>query len=416
MKRAGLIAFTVIFSLLAFAVGFGGAAGALMLTQPSVSGSTTTINFIVNKDESTASVAARLEKAGLIRNALVFRYYARQKHLDTTIEPGLYKLSPSMSMVQIITELQKGKPDEAVITVVDGLRVLQYPVEIQGLKNFNADNFLKIATTGNWMDGTPVNKDYWFVAPKAKNATAALEGYLYPDTYFMDTGADEQAVIRRMLGTFGEHLCPGPANNPDAAGEYFSDKAQCRQHATTVQVGGKDVNIFDAMNTAFFTKDDVVGLYDTLTVASIAEREDTVNLDDAARVANVFHNRYLELLGKSGGVGDTAGFFAADSTVQYARDTDKPPAVWPIKWPPLADSGKNISPNNPYNTYTHKGLTPGPIAAPIWKLIVAAATPQSPKDFPYFYYVNDKCGKLYLAKDNADFQANAVPHLNDHNC
>ncbi|HEU5437747.1 MAG TPA: endolytic transglycosylase MltG [Ktedonobacterales bacterium] len=414
MKKAGLVAFTVIFSLLAFAVGFGGATGALMLSQPSVSGSTTTINFIVNKNDSTAAVAARLEKAGLIRNALVFRFYARQKHLDTSIEPGLYKLSPNMSMVQIITALQKGKPDETVIKVLDGLRVLQYPTEIQGLKNFNADNFIKIATTGNWMDGTPVNKDFWFVAPKAKNATAALEGYLYPDTYFMDPAADETEVIKRMLGTLGEHLCPGPTNNPDAAGEYFSDKAQCRQHATTVKVGSKDVNIFDAMNAAYFTKDDVVGLYDSLTVASITARE---RGDNVAAVANVFHNRYLELLGKSGGVGDTAGFFQADSTVQYARDTDKPPAVWPINWPPLAGAAaKDISPNNPYNTYTHKGLTPGPIAAPIWDLIVAAATPKSPKDFPYFYFLHDKCGKTYLAKDNADFQANAIPHINDHNC
>src|SRR5215467_9056233 len=101
MKQAGL-AFTIILSLLAFAVGFVGVSGALMLTQPSVAGATATVKFVVVAGDTTASVADRLQKDGLIRNALLFRLYAKYKHLDRGIEPGVYNLSPSMKMTQII--------------------------------------------------------------------------------------------------------------------------------------------------------------------------------------------------------------------------------------------------------------------------------------------------------------------------
>ena len=46
------------------------------------------------------------------------------------------------------------------------------------------------------------------------------------------------------------------------------------------------------------------------------------------------------------------------------------------------------------------------------QVVVAAATPKSPKDFPYFYFASNKCGKTLYAKDSADFNANVIPHLN----
>ena len=419
MKKAG-IAVTVIFALLAFVCGFGGTAGALIMTQPAGS-SSAVVDFTVKAGDTTNSVAQRLQDDGLIRNALAFRLYARLKKLDRGIEPGVYKLSSNMQMSAIIGKLQVGQPDEIIVSLPDSMRVTQYPDNITGLKNFNATNFSSIAKSGKWMDSTQVSATYWFVLPQQKNTAYALEGYLYPDTYYFDTSADETAIVKRMIGTLGEHLCPGPSGNPDAQGEYYLDHTQCRAHAATVNVGNTPTNIFDAMDSAYFiTKKDATSdasaLYDTLIVASLTTRE-IGTYDDAPGIANVYHNRYLESIGQSQGLGDTAGFFGADPTAQYARDTDTPPAANGKWWAPIVNmSAKDLDPNNLYNTYTHKGLPPGPIAAANWKVVLAAVTPKSPKDFPYFYFATAKCGKTLYAKDSADFQANVIPHLNDTNC
>ncbi|HEV2459048.1 MAG TPA: endolytic transglycosylase MltG, partial [Ktedonobacterales bacterium] len=164
MKKVVLV-ITIICSLLAFACGFAGVSAALLITQPSVAGSTATVQFVVQPGDTTASVANRLQHAGLIRNALLFRLYARYKHLDTGIEPGVYNLSPAMTMSAIAAVLQMGRPDEVVVTAPDGLRVTQYPSFMSGLRTFSAQNFLQIAKTGKFLEGTTVSAQFWYVEP-----------------------------------------------------------------------------------------------------------------------------------------------------------------------------------------------------------------------------------------------------------
>jgi UPF0755 protein len=412
MKKAGLV-ITIILSLLAFAVGFAGVSGALMLTQPSVANSSAIVKFIVATGDNAASVGDRLQKDGLIRNALLFRLYAKYKHLDRGIEPGVYNLSPSMKMTDIIGILQQGRPDEVVVTVPDGLRVTQYPSFMSGLQNFSAQNFLQIAKTGKFLDGTTVSSQFWYVEPLQPHAYYALEGYLYPDTNYFDRSATEKDVIVRMLTELGEKLCPGPTGQADA---YLADHTQCRAHAVTV--GSGNTNIFDAMDAAYNTKDDVRALYDTLIIASLTAREIN-NYDDALGVASTYHNRYLASIGKL--QSDTAGYMGSDPSAEYARDTDNPPKAGGHWWADLGDAGKNVDPKNPYNTDntndpTHIGLPPGPIAAPLWQEIAAAAAPTGPSAWPNFYFASDKCGKIYYAKTNADFEANVVPKIGTGNC
>ncbi len=110
MKRGGII-LTIILSILALIVGFGGATTALLVTQPASSGSAIVVDFEVNSGDSTATVAQRLQADGLIRNAMAFKLLAKLRHKDTGIEQGTYQLSPSMTMSAIMDKLQTGHPD-----------------------------------------------------------------------------------------------------------------------------------------------------------------------------------------------------------------------------------------------------------------------------------------------------------------
>lgn len=406
----------VIVTLIVFVGGFVGATVAFDITQPSVSGSSQQIRFVVVKGDTTQSIANRLQQDGLIRNALLFRLWARYKHLDRGIEPGTYFLSAGMTMDQIVLKLQNGIPDVVNVTVPDPLRVTQYPAYLTNLPNFNAKTFLTITKTGIEPDGTKLWQKYWYVEKPQPNAVWALEGYLYPDTYELDRTADTTTVVETMLDELGYQLCPGPASNPNA---YIFDKAQCKAHA--ISAGGQ--NIFTAMEQSYSTTDDTLALYNTLIIASLTAREIN-SYSDAIGVATVYHNRYLAFTGAV--QSDTGGYMGSDPSAEYARDTDTPPTdgKW---WTACATACTLIDPSSLYNTESpdistsqpsanHPGLPPGPIAAPVLQEIVAAAAPQDESKFPYFYFVSDKCGKIYYATDNTDFVNNVEPKQYTGNC
>lgn len=408
-RRAALIV-AVVVTVVALACGTGAAAAATVamnITQP-VSHSRAVVKFVVKPGDTTASIAQRLQDKGLIRNALVFRLWARYKHLDTGIEPGVYELSPSMTMNMIMVTLQQSKPKQQLVTVPDSLRVTQYPAHLINLRNFDAHEFLQIAQTGQFADGTAVSSRYWYVLPLQQNATYALEGYLYPDTYYFDTNATARDVVTRMLDTLGEHLCPGTASQPDA---YIHDAAQCEAHAVTV--GADHISIFAAMEQRYFTSDPARALYDALTMSSIVTRE-ILHPSDAQGVANVYYNRYLVSRGQLRA--DVGTNIQADPTAQYARDTDSPPSGGAPWWANLTDSAGNVDPGSPYNTYTHPGLPPGPIAAPPWNVFVAAADPNPTGSSPYFYFLSDACGTTHYATTNDQFNQLKSRYLTTGTC
>jgi peptidoglycan lytic transglycosylase G len=410
-RRMGRVAL-VILALLAFALGFAGAAAGLDVTQPSVRGSTAQVHFEVLRGDDTASVAARLQRQGLVRNALVFRALARLRHLDTHIEAGIYDLSPGMSMEAIVARLVAGRAAQRTITVPEGLRVTQYPRYFAVLPHFAAQRFLKTAASGQLPDGTKLWEAYWYVARPDASVPYTLEGYLFPDTYAFDPTADDTVVVRRMLDTLGERLCPGPdAAHLDA---YLHDAAQCKAHET--RLGASGPGLFERLEDRYFTTDDAVALRGALTLGSLAIRE-IAKPTDAQGVVNVFYNRYLVAQGKLPASSDHPGYLGSDPSAEYARDTSQPPADghW---WADLADAGAKVEPGSPYNAdvATHLGLIPGPIAAPGWVEIAAAANPNPDGPTAAFFFVTDHCGTPHYAAQQSAFLADAQRAVDQHQC
>ncbi|HST88722.1 MAG TPA: endolytic transglycosylase MltG [Ktedonobacterales bacterium] len=418
MKRGALV-LTLFVALLALACGFGGTTAALWVTQPAAPGASASINFEVRDGDNAAKVADRLQAVGLIRNAQLFKLLAKYRHLDTGIETGTYELTPGMTMDAIIAKLQTGKPDDVAYGIAEGERVLQYPFRLRKLlPKFNSDNFIKIVTTGKFLDGTAVSSQYWYVMPPQPKAAFALEGYLYPDTYRFLKTDDETVVIKRMLDEFGEQLCPGPAGGkPDA---YIHDQAQCKAHAVTV--GPNKLNLFTALEQKYFVpsvaKNDTEALYDALILGSIAMRE-IPSLNDAKDIqgiTDVYYNRYLHILGKV--PSDLGLNLGADPTVQYARDTEAKLGLDGAYWAALDDSGGNIAPTNAYNTYTQEGLPPGPISSPGWDVLKAAAYPNPDGSTKFFYFLNEVCkgNATHYAANADDFEALKAQYLDPAKC
>jgi UPF0755 protein len=155
-----------------------------------------------------------------------------------------------------------------------------------------------------------------------------LEGFLFPNTYFFSRGASEEDALKKMV------------------------KASLDTYATAPRKPGIQLNLLE-----------------TMTLASIIEKE-TGAPEERPRISCVFHNRLgLKML------------LQTDPTVLYAKMLR------------LGRFENNITREDlkaphPYNTYTTKGLPPGPIASGGKAAIEAALMPIDCKEL-YFVSRND---------------------------
>lgn len=151
-----------------------------------------------------------------------------------------------------------------------------------------------------------------------------LEGYLYPATYVVPAGADLESVIRQMVR---EHM------------RRWTPERQAR--AESIGLSHREV----------------------ATLASIVEKEARV-ADEMRTIAAVYRNRL-----------DIGYPLQADPTVQYALGKHQKRLLY-AHIDSVAD--------HPYNTYTHRGIPPGPIGSPTERAIDAVL---HPADVEYLYFV-----------------------------
>ncbi len=127
-------------------------------------------------------VAERLKERGLIKSALAFKLYLGREGLENQIKAGRFVLSPSQSLKDIVATLVSGKTGEMSVTLLEG-----WTAEQMGEKLEELSITTKAAFTG--CVKSCLFPEFDFLPPKK-----SLEGYLYPDTYFVDPAAGSERV------------------------------------------------------------------------------------------------------------------------------------------------------------------------------------------------------------------------------
>ncbi|MGI3786806.1 MAG: endolytic transglycosylase MltG [Janthinobacterium lividum] len=235
------------------------------------------------------------------------------------------------------------------MSAIDALRLLINPGESRVRAQFTIPEGLRLSRQVDALvKGTKIKKSAYEKAlknPKALGLPAYAknkpEGFLFPDTYELTADATATSTLKQMVS------------------QYKAVTADMG-----LQAAAKKLNRSP---------------YEVLVVASIIERE--VNQDQyRAKVARVLYNRL-----------DQGIPLGLDSTVIYAENL-KTNTTTP----------KERRSKSKYNTYTHKGLPPGPIAAPGKAALQAAANPE-PGKWLYFTTVNFDTGETQFAETNAEF-------------
>jgi UPF0755 protein len=163
-----------------------------------------------------------------------------------------------------------------------------------------------------------------------------LEGYLYPDTYRFTRGLNEKAIVDTMIMRFREMTAS------------LNDRI----------------------------KESGMSLHEVVTLASIVEKE-TGNPDERPLIASVFFNRLSK---------------------KMRLDSD-PTVIYGIKDFSGNITKRDLSTNNPYNTYVINGLPLGPIANPGIDSIRAVLYPA---ETDFLYFVSKNNGSHQFSKSLAE--------------
>jgi UPF0755 protein len=290
------------------------------------------VQVVITRNQSAKELAAMLTEEGLVAHPRIFALWVAASGGARKVVKGAHLLTDDASPRQLMARLER-RPGggSARVTFPEGWTRFDMARRLQDKHIVSVRDFLEATTDTALLDELGIDGE-------------SAEGFLFPATYDLWLDDDASDVVRRMKREF------------DRRWDIVS-----RGHSATLT---------DVMTSANLSVRDMV------TLASLVEREAWAD-DERPLIASVFLNRLRDPAFKP-------KHLQCDPTAAYGC------VVFPERASSCAAfSGKPTAaiehdPDNPYSTYTHEGLPPGPIANPGSKSLEAVAAPSSTH---YFYFV-----------------------------
>lgn len=232
--------------------------------EPLDSSSQEKISVDIPSGSGTAAIGRILEEDGVIKSARQFKIKSRMDKNDGKYRTGVYELSPSMDMDEIMQILMDGSQNTLRFMVPEGYTLKQIADKFAETGNGTAEDFLNETQNGDF--------DFEY-NDQMVDGEKRYEGFLYPDTYEIYKNESAHGIIQRMLTRFEQ--------------------------------------VYDAAADEATVDTSKYSVFDLVTVASLIERE--VKLDEERPlVASVIYNRLNKNMK-----------LQMCSTVQYALGTPK---------------------------------------------------------------------------------------------
>ncbi|MFI7020382.1 endolytic transglycosylase MltG [Streptomyces sp. NPDC050164] len=281
-----------------------------------------------------------LKSVGVVKSVDAFVSAQAANPDGRNIQDGVYTLQKQMSADSAVELMLSPKSRDNLI-IAEGKR--------------NADIYRLIDKRLEVKDGTTAavaKRDYkklglpdW--ALNHENVKDPLEGFLYPSSYGIAKGEKPEEVLKQMV-----------------------TRATQTYEKLGVEKKARSLGLEDP--------------WQLITVASLAQAEGTSH-DDFRKMAEVVYNRMKP------GNPQTNGMLEFDSTYNYIKNQSK------------IDLSLSELRNydNPYNTYFHKGLPPGPIDNPGEAALKGALNPT--KD-GWYYFISLDGKTSEFTKTNAEHQ------------
>jgi len=284
-----------------------------------------TVELEIEKNSNFSDLYDRLFKN--LETPFGFRLYLIKKlKLDRNIKFGYYR-AEKLPLRRLLDAVMKGRQSTIKVTIPEGYNMYDVANRMSEKAVESAVEFLRTVKDRKYIKML-TGKDY-----------ISMEGFLYPDTYFIPPKSEPEVAVSAMYSLFLSQL---PAD--------FDEKAE------------------------------KLGLtrYEAVILASIIQKE-TFDPEEAPLISSVFHNRLKYNMR-----------LQADPTIIYGLYPD---FDGNIRKTDLRDN------TNPYNTYKINGLPPTPICSPSKTALSAAV---NPADTKYLYFVADKERKHIFSTNYSD--------------
>ncbi|WP_309056192.1 endolytic transglycosylase MltG, partial [Streptomyces sp.] len=281
-----------------------------------------------------------LKKEGVVKSVDAF-VSAQQRHpKGLTIQAGVYTLKKEMSAESAV-DLMLNAASQANLIIPEGKRNAWVYERLDQRLNLEPGTTREIALTKADSLGLPD----W--AKGHQNVKDPLEGFLFPASYPVAKSSKPEDALRKMVSRANQ--------------EY----AKLDLETKSRELGMKSP-------------------WDLVTVASLVQAEGKTH-DDFRKMAEVVYNR-LQPDNR-----ETYQLLQFDSTLNYLKGQSE------IK---ISEKEANTN-TDPYNTYKHKGLPPGPIGNPGSEALAAMLDPT--KDGWIYFVATDGMNKTEFAKTHAEF-------------
>jgi UPF0755 protein len=284
--------------------------------------------FLIRRGETLSRISERLQEEGFIRWAPFLGALGRVRGTAGSFKAGYYRIPAGASTAAVHDLLVAGAQTLGKLTIPEGWTTgkIAAALEAQG-----------ICTAAEFLDAARSPA----VARRLGVPGKTLEGYLFPDTYFVPSPFPADTLVEVMVRRFFEVLDevdPGWKGLPPDA------------------------------------------LQEKVILASIVEREYRL-ADEAPRIASVFLNRLRRNIG-----------LESCATLEYII-TEIQQKAHPEY---ITTEDKRI--DSPFNTYKWAGLPPGPISNP-GRVALGAAFHPARTDFLYFVLQDPRSGRHHFSRD-----------------
>ena len=321
-------------------------------------GSGKDVEVEVKSGMSFPAIATMLAERGVIAKPSWFRLYAMWEGDTTNVKTGRYVLKDNLAPRQVLAVLVAGVKEVVTkVTLPEGKNMLEF---------FAAIDAGKVAKAGE-LEALARDKEF---LGRHGIAGETVEGYLFPDTYEFRVNEKPAVVLQRLITRHQEVWNELLAKHPRDAAK-LKDK-----------LGWTDREI--------------------LTMASIVEKE-AVDPAERPRIAQVFVNRLSS-------PSFTPRRLETDPTIRYGCmvPVQKSPGCQQWDKAGRLHRAQLDDKANPYNTYQHDGLPPGPIANPGKGSIEATLAPDGSD---YLYFVAKDARNHAFAKSYEEHRRNVEKYM-----
>ncbi len=150
--------------------------------------------FQIERGEGFLQIAENLKEKGLVGSSYAFSAYIILTGKRGELKAGSYLLSPQMSVSRIAEKIVKGKTHQKKLTIIEGWNLNHIAEYLQEEGIGSKEEFYRLA-------GKPPHFEEP-AKPGSMSDNGTLEGYLFPDTYYVSFHADMEEVIGMMMDNF----------------------------------------------------------------------------------------------------------------------------------------------------------------------------------------------------------------------